>query len=376
MPRGRFQNRHVGLGGIAKSFLEWVRRELAKAATGRAERDHRARRLSLFRIPFMHVARRRALKLFFDRLTRWLSAFLLVLVVSAGSTFAQRTLPSVDLKAEALPDFQVRLTWATPRSDVEFEIARQRSDGIGPFEVVPIPWRSGVPGFGPAEGPEQSYVDRDVSPLTTYLYKIRRPGETDGWEQAKVELLGNEVVVRGRKSLAELDVRSRPVHRLWLQAGSELITNGDDLDLRLVELRADGATIISFVGDIVAPTFRKGLDGGLIRLIAERALGTQLVIIGRGTKGGKGEDVTTEKVKNSLLIDCTLFPGHENGAPGGASSRVEIKITEAAVLKVDAEVSPGPGGDPGSKCGPGGKIESRRQRSCRRWIELLHSHWV
>jgi hypothetical protein len=281
----------------------------------------------------------------------------------ARSAEAQQALPVVNLKTEALPNFQVRLTWTSPASDTEFEIVRLRADSVGAPRVVPVPWRSGVPGFGPAEGLEQSYVDRDVVPLTAYRYEIRLLGAAgvDAWEKSNVDVLGNEVVVDGHVNLAALDFTSRPVHRLWLRAGAELVTDGSDLDLTLVELRADGATVMTFIEGAEAAPGKKGRDGGAIRITAQRAVGTSLTIIGRGEKGGRGATATIHRVRTQIpasngglteieiVLGCSA-PFHSLAESGGSSSLIQIKIVETSNLAIEPELSFGKGGDGGTNC--------------------------
>jgi hypothetical protein len=324
---------------------------------------------------------------------RWLCALLLslglLLSYAEQRVMAQEVLPRINLKAEALPNFQVRLTWTAPSSDTEFEIVRNRVDASDLPTTVPVPWRSGVPGFGPSEGREQSYIDSAVLPLTVYSYQIRPPVTNGGgpWEQSDVSVIGNEVIVDGRTDLAALNFKG-PVHRLWLRTGAELITHGLNVDLELIELRADGATILTFVEGAEASAGLKGKDGGSIRIATQRATGTSLALVMRGEKGGKGQPGISGNVgangssgqnarfqisfNNFNNIDkfCRPPAGNgtdgrdgqpgqpgEPGASGGNSGQITILIKEKSMLKIDVLQQPGSGGQggPGGVGGNGGQ---------------------
>jgi hypothetical protein len=216
-------------------------------------------------------------------------------------------------------------------------------------------------------------------PLTRYRYEIRSPGNiASSWEQTSVDVGGNEILITGRRNLSDLDFRSHPVHRLWLQSGAELVTNGSDLHLELIELRADGATIMTFPTGAQAPVGTKGRDGGPIRITAERASETSLTLVARGERGGpgstgaKGVDGANgsagANAKGIFLTPnfgpkCVQMPANgaagangavgaqgKIGSPGGNSGHIEITVVEPSGTVIEANVEPGTGGEGG----PGG----------------------
>jgi hypothetical protein len=204
---------------------------------------------------------------------------------------AAEKLPAVGLAAETLENSQVRLRWNAPVDDVEFEVVRLNLDSAatGAGLVVRVPWRSGVPGFGPVPGREQTFVDSEVEPLSRYRYEIRPPTASASatWEHVDVNVVGKEVVIEGRRTVSEVDLKS-PVHRLLLKAGAVLITEGSDLDLKLVELIVEGATIMTFPEHFGTVPGRSGRNGGRIQIVTKRAIGTDLIVIARGEDGGDG----------------------------------------------------------------------------------------
>src|SRR5262249_20122037 len=86
----------------------------------------------------------------------------------------------------------VQLSWTTPTPEVEFEIVRVQLGSAKEPYVLPIPWRSGARGWGPAEGNDQMYVDGDVAALTAYRYEVRllNNSGTGAWESVEVTVRG------------------------------------------------------------------------------------------------------------------------------------------------------------------------------------------
>lgn len=318
---------------------------------------------------------------------RWVSVLTLHLL-AAGSAQASLQI-GLTAAAEPAPEpnrFQVSLRWQTPASETEFEIVRSRPDGSEEKKLA-IRWLLGVPGFGPRPGRDQVYVDDEVSPATTYRYTVRpRHGTESQLESVEVKVPGNELEIQGRQKLADLDWTRRPIHRLILRQGAELVTEGRDLNVQLIELISEDATILTFPEDSVAPPGQPGRPGGSISIHAIRGSG-KLTILGRGERGGKGGDggqgppgdrgqpgrpsVSSFKIVRPFPVEiehiCVASAGGgqrggtgrtglqgSKGLPGGDSAKIEVFISELPAPLLEARSIPGKGGEGGAG-GPGGE---------------------
>ncbi len=98
-------------------------------------------------------------------------------------------------------------------------------------------------------------------------------------------------------------------NRLILTKDSKIVTTGQDLEIRAVELVSEDAFIESFAKDVRASSGRDGRNGGRLWVRAARVSG-QLTIYARGESGGHGE---------------SGYPG-KSGAPGipGNDGRWEV----------------------------------------------------
>lgn len=295
-------------------------------------------------------------------------------------------IPHIGLTAVAEPvspsgTYPVRLTWQTPAQELQFDIVRTRLDSDEEAIPIPIPWLLGTPGRGPTSEKNQTFRDSGVLPMTPYRYTVRPQQES-----VEVKTSGNEFRINGRRKLADLDLKSRTIHRLVLEQGAELLTEGRDLEIKVIELVAEDAVIRTFPEDSVAS--EKGRPGGLISIRALRSSG-HLTIYGGGEKGGKGGNVTdrpragkgkdgnpsrtsTRGGREERESYCSTLAGQggkgetglagldgKPGYQGGDSAKIEVLISQDSALTVRAEHEPGKGGDGGDrgkegKGGPGG----------------------
>jgi hypothetical protein len=330
----------------------------------------------------------------FNKCIYFLRILVIVILLSIStiqSAFAQASIELLATVEQPTKNIHPRviLKWKTPSSQYEFEIIRERIDGLEPPKIIPIPWEFGVPGLGPNQGIEQSFIDTNIRLLTDYRYKVYPVEKLDpsidlGF--VEVSIKGNELVIIGEQKLSSLNLSNPQIHRLKFEPESVLLTEGKDLVLNLIKLVSDKGKIVSFHKDTVAKPHNPGRHGGLIQITTLRAEG-DLQILGRGEKGGVGKTggkgATGAKggaglpgrfVVNFKGIRCEKTPGDgENGKPGhqgerggdgyrgGDSSEIFIQIIKPTTLNLNPQVIPGQGGDGGrgglgGDGGPGGEF--------------------
>jgi hypothetical protein len=335
-----------------------------------------------------------------------LGLFLVALPLSASAI----SIIDLTARAEQADDngaVKVLLHWQSPDPEMAFEIVRERIDGVGSPEVLPILWEFGEPGLGPKQGIDQSFIDTKVHPFTSYRYKVFQLEKIDPsnvLESVEISIEGNELIIKGEQKLSGLKFNNPPIHRLKFEPGSVLLTEGKKLVLNLIELVSDKGAIMSFHKDAVASPQKPGRHGGLIQITTQRAEG-DIQIIGRGEKGGIGKTgnrgdaglkgdrgefaayrLQFDPDSRTRIATCTRGPGDGkrgkpgksgekggDGAHGGNSSQIKIKIIEPTSLIVKAKAISGQGGHggkggKGGKGGPGGD-QGRPNDICAHWAQ-------
>ncbi len=104
--------------------------------------------------------------------------------------------------------------------------------------------------------------------------------------------------------------------RLYLRAGSRLVTNGESVLIEAELIHSEGASILTFESGSRAPEANLGRSGGLVYLKSEQIKGVLNFEL-RGQHGGNGE---TTAVSRKRWKDLNL-----NGANGGNSGKLWIE---------------------------------------------------
>jgi TIR domain-containing protein len=282
--------------------------------------------------------------------------------------------------------YQVRLSWPPPASETAFQLARSRLDGVHESVPVQVPWVMGEPSDGKGPQSDRAFVDSgNILPFTRYRYTLRAErGAVVQRESVDVTIPGNKFEIEGRKRLAELDLERRfPIDRLVVRQGAELLTEGEDLRVDVVELIGEGGVIRTFPAESVARAGNPGRAGGSISLRAVRGSGNLTVYgdgerggkgnTGRaGARGGKGHNGRDSQSRGSVhfeSVPCVVAAtdggsggkgkvGDQGGSgfAGGDSASVEVLILERSPLQVRVLARPGEGGEggDGGAGGPGG----------------------
>lgn len=175
--------------------------------------------------------------------------------------------------------------------------------------------------------------------------------------------------------------RRLSAHTLELLSGADIVTNGVDLTIEVVNLVVDGGVLRSFNPDSAGA--QPGQSAGRVQIYIYGSLVGELVVQLNGTKGkdgaagtpgGKGPRGAAGRPAASSAFDCSRgpqngFPGGPglpggqggNGGNGGAGGMLKVfsadpvATRESMIVSVlgGAKGAPGPGG-PGGPGGDGG----------------------
>jgi hypothetical protein len=132
------------------------------------------------------------------------------------------------------------------------------------------------------------------------------------------------------------------IRRLVLSDGSALITNGQDLTIKIRELYSYGGKILSFGNGSIAPENTNGASGGNLSLFAIKAEG-DLEIRLNGQQGGNG-------TKGTVATQNTRGGNGTPGRQGGNGGEIRTSIQESYKLNLNLSIqggARGEGGPPG-----------------------------
>jgi hypothetical protein len=227
--------------------------------------------------------------------------------------------------------------------------------------MLNIPWTKGVPGWGPNPGQEQQFIDTNVVPFTSYRYVVMLLPSNREFAFKDVVASGTEIRIEGHVFLRDI-VGISAAHKLTLISGSQIITEGKPLVLRLIELNSYGGTIRSFLSSHEARPGFLGRKGGIVDISARRGTGTNLMVIADGETGGRGDDAKEtfasiefkdlrgEVVARGKTRILCQDVGLSSGWQGGDAGAVQIHLVEESSLSIHISAEGGLGGKGGKNC--------------------------
>lgn len=289
-----------------------------------------------------------------------------------------------------------RVQWKLPEAFATQTLRLRRESGAGEFQELPVE--------ADASG---TVVDETVKDAEVYRYELisitdASPGPVSlaRWTVG----IPRDEVVAGVRTVASLPPK---IGRLFLEPGSVLRTDGQNLTLEFEEIYSNEGLIESWAPEATAAPGVGGRSGGNLVLKIRRGSG-RLHVLFRGERGGQGgtgvmgvagapgERGTAGIMHPWGFPSCVPQPGAGQpggnggvggrggrGLPGGGSGHVEVQMTESSPIDIQPELVGGAGGaggqggpgGPGGRGGAGGAVfaEHSEQEILPEWVPIRAS---